>query len=366
MKQIRDAIVIGSGIIGSAIALALTRAGIRRVTLVEKGPLVSGMTRRNAGLVHPFQAHPLLCDLANASYDFYNQWAISFGGKSPFVETGAAVVSNFAAPERFAMWNAHANASEIEPAALTARYPNVTDQFRAVMFSPRAGYADAVITAQALVNAAKANGLEVQTGTQAKQIVVKQRHVQGVQTTTGELEAPMVVIAAGGWSERLLAPLGISLQLRFRRGIVEFYEQPPTITHELPMLLDANSTFFFRPHPYHMSAAGRVSLESQTQGIESLDEFVSASDSTSVKQFVEACLAEFANVSTKRAHPILYDTPKDGLPALGRIANIDGLYVAVGFGTSAFAVAPAVGETLAQLLVDGSAARDVSSFSPLR
>ena len=48
-----------------ATALALGHAGIKRVTLVEKGPLVSGMTRRNAGLVHPFQPHPLLVELAS-------------------------------------------------------------------------------------------------------------------------------------------------------------------------------------------------------------------------------------------------------------------------------------------------------------
>ena len=96
MKQIRDAIVIGSGIIGSAIALAVVRAGIRRVTLIEKGPLVSGMTRRTAGLVHPFQPDPLASGLAQASYDFYNHWAMNLGGKSSFVETGAAVLASSA------------------------------------------------------------------------------------------------------------------------------------------------------------------------------------------------------------------------------------------------------------------------------
>lgn len=367
MKQIRDAIVIGAGIIGSATALALARAGVKRVTLIEKGPLASGMTRRNAGLVHPFHFHPLLCDLANASYDFYNQWAVSLGGKSAFVETGAAVVSNFDVREQFNLWlRCVTDANELAPDALNSLFPGVSDTFRAAMFTPHAGYADTVLTAQAMVNAAKERGLETQTGTQVKQIIVEQKHIKGVKTTTGELEAPIIIVAAGGWTDKVLLPLGVSLRLRYRRGVMVFYEQPSTLTTALPMLLDANGAYFFRPHPYHMSAAGRVSLETQTQGVDTLEDFVSSTESANVKQFVDACIPSFASVAPKRTHAVLYDAPADGLPALGRITSVDGLYVAAGFGTGAFSVAPAVGETLSQLVIDGSAARDISSFDPLR
>lgn len=367
MKQIRDAIVIGAGIIGSATALALSRAGIKRVTLIDKGPLASGMTRRNAGLVHPFHFHPLLCDFANASHSFYNQWAVSLGGKSSYVETGAAVVSNFDVRDQFNMWlQCVTHVTELAPSALNSLFPPITESFRAAMFTPHAGYADAVLTAQAMVSAVKERGLEVQTGTQVKQILVQEKRIKGVITTTGELEAPVVVVAGGGWTDKILLPLGVSLHLRTRRGVVVFYEQPATLNGDLPMLLDANGAYFFRPHPYHMSAAGRISLEAQTQSVDSLQDFVTPAEINNVKQFVDACIPSYLNVNPKRNHAILYDAPADGLPALGRVTNVDGLYVAAGFGTSAFSVAPAVGATVAQLLVDGSSDRDLSPFDPLR
>lgn len=367
MKQIRDALVIGSGIIGAATALGLIRAGVRRVTLLEKGPLVSGMTRRNPGLVHPFYAHPVLSALAAASYELYSQWGVILGGKSPFVETGAAVISNFEAQEQFAQWTRSVpGAHELSPNAFNSMYPGITQNLRAVLFTPRAGYADAVLTAQTLARAAQERGLEVRTGTQVKQILVQQRQVTGVTTTTGEYEAPVVIVTAGAWSERLLMPLGVTLHLRQRRGIVAFYEQPPALTSELPIVLDANGAYFFRTHPFHMSAAGRVSLETQKQTIESLEEFIAPAEAANVTTFVQACIPAFANVTAKRAHSILYSASADGLPALGRISNVTGLFVATGFGTSAFAVAPAVGDTLAQMVIDGSAATDVSSFDPLR
>lgn len=367
MKQIRDALIIGSGIIGAATALALTRAGNRRVTLLEKGPLVSGMTRRNPGLAHPFYTHPGLCALANASYDVYAQWAVHLQGKSAFVETGAAVVSNFEVRDLFAQWTQSARgANEIAPATLGTMFPGVTETFRTAIFTPRAGYADAVLTAQAMVKTAQERGLQVQTGSQVKQILVRQNQIHGVTTTTDEYEAPVVIVAAGTWSERLLAPLGVALHLRQRRGVVAFYEQPRALDTALPVLLDANGAYFFRPHPYHMSAAGRVSFELQKPGPEAPDEFIAPSETAQVTTFVQACIPAFTNVAVKRAHSIFYSSPTDGLPALGRISSVTGLFVATGFGTSTFSVAPAVGETLAQMVIDASTPADVSSFDPLR
>ena len=133
------------------------------------------------------------------------------------------------------------------------------------------------------------------------------------------------------------------------------------------MLLDANGAYFFRPHPYRMSAAGRVSVEQPTyRAPRPLDEYIPPAETANVKQFVDACVPAFATATHKRSHAIMYDTLTDGLPALGRIPNIDGLFIAAGFGTSAFSVAPAVGETLAQLLVDGNPARDITPFAPTR
>lgn len=369
MKQIRDAVVIGSGIIGSAIALAMVRAGIRRVTLIDKGPLVSGMTRRTAGLVHPFQPHPLAVELAQASYDFYNGWAMHPGGKSLFVETGAAALasSDPGASDAFALWRQSVpDANEIQAGGLAALYPGLAPGLRDALFTPRAGYADPVLTAQAMVSAAKEHGLEAQTGTLVKQITVQANRVQGVKTTTGELEAPIVIVATGGWTERLLAPLGVALRLRYRRGSLFFYEQPREQGTEFPMLLDAHGKYFLRPHPYRMFAAGRIAQETQTQGVDTLDEYVPASDAAEVSRNIGEWLPGMRNLVPKRSHSILYAAASDELPALGKVNSVNGLYVAAGFGAGAFSAAPAVGETLAQLLIDGQTVRDISSCDPMR
>lgn len=364
MKEISDAIVIGSGIIGSATAFGLSRAGMRRISVVEKGPLVSGMTRRNAGLVHPFFAEAALRELAVQSYSLYSQWAVHFGGKSPFVETGAVLIAPPNGDETGSE-RAQPGASALDSSQLAALFPGVSDRLGNTRFTPQAGYADAVAAAQTMVNTAKERGAQVHTGTNVKQILVERGQIKGVVTTTGTIEAPVVIVAAGGWSERLLLSLGMALRLRFRPGLVLFYEQPPTLPQGHPMLLDEAGGLFLRPHPYHMSAAGSVD-SAMVQGVDVLDEYVNTTQATRVARFVADCVPAFGAPVAKRAHTIVYDTPVDGLPLLGRVGTVEGLYAALGFGTSAFAVAPAVGQTLARMLLDGTSASAVAAFDPQR
>jgi sarcosine oxidase subunit beta len=134
----------------------------------------------------------------------------------------------------------------------------------------------------------------------------------------------------------------------------------------LPMVLDAAGQYFVRPHPYRMAAGGSVERRNQTHGVESLNEIVTDAETSGVSWFVERCIPGLGRMPPKRAHAILYHMPGDGLPALGAVSTVRGLYIGAGFGTSAFAVAPAVGEILAQMVIDGQSGQDVSPFSPMR
>lgn len=371
MKQIGDVLVIGAGVIGAAIAFALTRAGNLRVTLLEKGPLAAGMTRRSAGLVHPFQAHPTLIQFALDSYAFYARAAELLGAnKSEFVSTGAALLGGatdaakiFAHAQMFA-----SDAREVTTlarGALAAQYPGVSPQLYAGLFTPRAGYADAAQMTQRLTQAARQRGLTIATGAQVKQILLAQGRVRGALTTAGEYEAPLVIVAAGGWTDKTLATIGLTTQLQFQRGAILFYEQPPNMTQGHPLFWDVNGEFFLRPHPYHLSAAGMLSPQPQALQFDALDEYVAPDIARDVSEFVARCWLT-PSAPPKRAHTIVYSVGAGGLPMLGQMPGAAGLFVAAGFGANAFAVAPAVGETIARMVTDTSAPSALSFFQPAR
>ena len=56
------------------------------------------------------------------------------------------------------------------------------------------------------------------------------------------------------------------------------------------------------------------------------------------------------------------DGSTDGVPALGAVEEVPGLYVACAFHGHGFGIAPAAGEQLAKLIVTGKTDIDISSL----
>jgi glycine/D-amino acid oxidase-like deaminating enzyme len=58
---------------------------------------------------------------------------------------------------------------------------------------------------------------------------------------------------------------------------------------------------------------------------------------------------------------------RDGLPLIGRVPAVEGLYVATGHSVWGILNAPATAEAMAELIVEGAAhAVDISAFDPGR
>jgi glycine/D-amino acid oxidase-like deaminating enzyme len=58
---------------------------------------------------------------------------------------------------------------------------------------------------------------------------------------------------------------------------------------------------------------------------------------------------------------------RDGLPLIGRVAGVEGAYVATGHSVWGILNAPATGEATAELIVDGATRTiDISPFDPAR
>jgi sarcosine oxidase subunit beta len=369
MKQVTDVVVIGSGATGCAVAFFLAQARVR-VTLVEKGSLVNGMTRRNAGLAHTHQLHPATARLAAASLNIFHQWMDRVGSNSSFVETGLVAFDDNADAlrERVAMQqNAGVETHLLDRRELQTLYPNARfDDVSVAAYERRSGYADAVQTAQSFAQRAREKGARFETGTLVKSIGTERSRIINVATTTGNIETPIVIVAAGGWSERLLRPLGVALNLHYTRGEIAFFERPSNEGEPHPIFLDAARAMFLRPHAFHLSAAGKIDNGVTSSGPDYLGEDVSRAATADLARFAADHLPALVDAPLKRAHAIQYDQPPDARPALGAVSGIEGLFVAAGFGENAFTLAPAVGETLAEWIVDGQPRTDVSELNPRR
>jgi len=164
-----------------------------------------------------------------------------------------------------------------------------------------------------------------------------------------------VVVAAGGWTKRVLAPTGIQLPLKPYR--VQALVSPTA--YDGPMVHDADAGVYFRPHPAGLLAGdGTVPEECDP------DRWEPAGDDW----FVDGTLDAVANrtgldAGVEAAWAGIATATPDGEPLLGEVES--DLYVATGWHGHGFLRAPATGEALAEQVLgerDAIAAYDPERF----
>src|SRR3954463_2028602 len=92
MARTFDALVVGAGVIGASIAFHLTRAGLRRVGIVERRTVCSGNTRKSGAIVRMHYTNDAEARLALASLPYFQHWAEMVGGDCGFRPTGFALL----------------------------------------------------------------------------------------------------------------------------------------------------------------------------------------------------------------------------------------------------------------------------------
>ena len=97
----QDAVVVGAGINGSAIAFNLVQRGLKNVILLEKGLIASGGTGDSAAIVRQHYSHEALIKLVKRSVELFLNFDEAIGGNSGYHSTGWAFLVPEYAVEAF-------------------------------------------------------------------------------------------------------------------------------------------------------------------------------------------------------------------------------------------------------------------------
>jgi L-2-hydroxyglutarate oxidase LhgO len=209
-----DVAIVGGGVVGCAVASALSRKGCSTL-LLESGPrLADGVTSRNSGVIHSGLYYPTgslkarACVRGNA---LLYQWAAARG--VPHARIGKLVVATEAAAvpdlERLAA-NARANGApgvELVPAEFVhAREPSIPAA--AALWCPQTGIVDAVELARSLATDAAEHGgmILTQAGVRA---ISRLPSGYDLETARGPVRAERVVNAAGLHADEIAALAGV-------------------------------------------------------------------------------------------------------------------------------------------------------------
>src|SRR5215467_3806866 len=100
MPETTEALIIGAGVMGASLAYHLTRAGMTRVTVVDKKGLCGGMTAKSGALVRMHYTNEPEARMAFASLRYFQHWHDMVGGECGFTRTGFIMTVSPANAER--------------------------------------------------------------------------------------------------------------------------------------------------------------------------------------------------------------------------------------------------------------------------
>lgn len=355
-----DIIVVGAGVQGAALAFHLAGRGAD-VLVLEKGDVGGGSTGRSSGFVRMHYDLPSEAAFAWASLPYFERWDELVGQGDPgFVNTGFIQLVPPAMADRLRanvemMRGLGIDTRSIDAGELAELVPGIaTDDIEVAAYEPRSGYALPSAALAGLREAVQGRGGRIEHGRTVTSIATEGDRVVGVDTDDGRRSAPIVVNAAGPWAAMLAKTVGLELPIQVWRHETFFVGLPPDRDRRFPIVLDHARKVYFRP-----DGADRVLV-----GLETGNELGGSPDRPLGEPGDEVTAELFERASSRLpwlAGGRLVDAHRgqDGMTpdqhAIIDRVGPEGHYLLCGFSGSGFKTAPAVGQAMAELILDGVA-----------
>jgi len=377
-------IIIGSGVIGSSIALELSRSG-HEVVVVDKGlgPGQGSTSSSSAVIRFNYSTYDSVA-LAWESFHCWKNWREHLGIElpaysklfdvgvimidAPVISTPrtAALFSDVGVP--FEVWSTEALAQHAvgldtgkywPPKVITTDefWEDASEQVGAI-FTPQGGYVDdPQLAAENLAAAAKAHGAEFRFKSSVTQVLRNGNRVTGIEINdTESIEADVVVNAAGPWSTQIneLAGVGsdFTIGLRPMRQEVHQVDSPKNLLPG-PIVGDVDLGIYMRSTPNGSTLIGGT--EPECDPLEWVEDMNEVNMNRTQEKF-EAQVTRAARrlpalqiPNTPSGIVGVYDVSADWTPIYDR-TDVDGFYVAIGTSGNQFKNAPVVGQLMARLI----------------
>jgi sarcosine oxidase subunit beta len=365
-----DILVIGAGVIGSAIAYHLALDG-RRVLVAERATIAESPAASwaSAGGVRRQGRDPAEAALARAAiarwpmleHELQADLHYRQGGNLLLAENDAEAtqLSGFVQGQHTMGFD---DVRLLDRHELRALVPGIGDQVVAGSFSPADGQADPARTTRAFAAAAQRHGASYRTATDCTALHVRGARVVGAQTPRGIIEAETVVLAAGAWSDTLAATIGLQLPIRTRAyQMLLSTPAPPGLL--APVIGALGRTLSLKQLPDGAFLIGGGWPGDPTPDRRGFSVRQASIDGSWAE--AGAILPAVAQQRLGRAWCGLEAESIDETPLIGALPGLDGLIVAVGFSGHGFAIAPAVGRAVADQIA-GRPAPMLERLSPAR
>ncbi|QFT71990.1 FAD-binding oxidoreductase [Ruegeria sp. THAF33] len=384
-----DAIIIGTGVIGAAIAFEMSKAGWKTLSLDRNSQVGHGSTAGSCAIIRMHYSTFDGTAFAWEGYHYWRDWAEYLGlpedaNLAQFRETGCLVMKT----EANGMLEKHMrNSSELDcpfeewsDEKVLERLPVYSlDSFAPArrmddpefgqpngrkmtggVYWPQAGYVtDPALSAQNLMDAAKLHGAEVRTGAEVTEILTEGGRVSGVKLASGEeIHAKVVVNVAGPGSSIINKMAGVlddmTIKTRPLRQEVVHVPAPEgfDFEHDGTIVSDSDIACYCRPeHGNHILVGSEDPECDPHQWCEddvNYNREFTDQWTTQAMRYAQR-VPSLGIPSKTRGVVDLYDASTDWIPIYDK-SSLPGFYMACGSSGNQYKNAPIAGKMMASLI----------------
>ena len=365
-RESADVIVIGGGVIGSAIAFFLADSKVD-VILLEKGGIAAGSSGACDGAVAMQTKRPgLHLELALESRALLGRIQERLPIPIEYDEVGGLIVAEtedeMSALQQVALGQRRAglDVALLDQKQLRDVAPPLSHRLTGAAYSQEGGKVNPIALTLGFALGARNLGARVRTGTAVLDILVDKGRISGVATSGGRIDAPIVVNAAGVYAPVIGRMLGLEIPITPRRGQLLVTEARG------PLLEPWLGTASYISAKYNSRSAGEgtiaggVSIDQTRSGtflLGSTREFVGYDKSNTVEGLQQVAahavsiLPDLEHTRLIRAFAGLRPHTPDGLPILGKVDKVGGFLVAAGHEGDGIALSAVTGKLIRDLIL---------------
>jgi len=389
MTTTADAIIIGTGVIGTAIAFELAKTGLKVLGVDRNSQIGHGSTAGSCAIIRMHYSTFDGTAFAWEGYHYWRDWADYLGlsgdnALATFLETGCLVMKTKAngflqkhivnsrrlnCP--FEEWSPQTIKQKLPVYSLDSYAPARAredpefgtpngEQLTGGVYWPNAGYVtDPALSAQNLADAARAHGAIFRTGAEVIEILQAGGRTKGIRLTdSSELHAPVVINVAGPGSAKINAMADVlddmTIKTRPLRQEVVHLPSPPGFDFENDGLIvsDSDIACYCRPEHGNNILIGSEDPECDPhQWVENdvdYDRNFTDQWTTQAMRYGQR-IPSLGIPQTARGVVDLYDASTDWIPIYDK-SQLPGFYMACGSSGNQYKNAPIAGKMMTALI----------------
>jgi glycine/D-amino acid oxidase-like deaminating enzyme len=351
-------IVIGAGAVGCSIAFHLALRGIA-VCVVEEKAIGSGASTATFGLTWVQEKEPAnYMELNMLGVLLHEQMAAVYDEDVGFRMPGGIIIclteseleNSTEIFKKLHETSRKYQARMLTPSEVKELEPCVSPNIAGGFYSPHDGHINPIKLVTNLKRLAVKHGATFLENTPVLTINRNERGMIGVDTLEGRILAKSVVVASGTGTMGLVKPLGIHLPIKFDRGQI-------LVTSRIMPILN------------HPKDGVRQTIEGNIL-MGTVHEDVGLDSSTTIeaaKKIADHAIRTFPilrDIPIIRQFSGIRTMPVDGLPFMGPVEKVPGLFISVSH--SGITLAIVHGKVISELIVDGYTNVPIDCYKPER